>query len=268
MPRYSKSRAWVWREGRGDRGWGGSQFLPFEGARGMGKSTLRETIRANPARAQSMRLVKVTGIQQEAYRPYYLAASIILSLIGQRGEEGTELFQSLSRRQMRELSRILPQLADLAVAETEEEGDEASGREGIFRAAAELLAQAVDPALVILIDDLHFADEATLMLLRVLMQREQLPLLVIGAAIDTFRLDGEEESSPLERFYALHHETLHIERVKLSPLTSTDIEAHVQSIFPRLKSSTDLANDLAHITQGNPLFVSEGLRKLVLEQKN
>ena len=246
---------------------GRSQFLLFEGAPGMGKSTLLETIRANPAGAQSMRLVKVTGIQQEAYRPYYLAASIILSLIGQRGEEGTELFQSLSRRQMRELSRILPQLADLAVAEAEEKEDEASGREGIFRAAAELLAEAVDPALVILIDDLHFADEATLMLLRVLMQREQLPLLVIGAAIDTFRLDGEEESSPLERFYALHHESLHIERVKLSPLTAADIEAHVQSIFPRLKSSTDLANELAHITQGNPLFVSEVLRKLVLDQK-
>ncbi len=246
---------------------GRSQFLLFEGAPGMGKSTLLETIRANPGRAQSMRLVKVTGIQQEAYRPYYLAASIILSLIGQSGEEGTELFQSLSRRQMRELSRILPQLADLAAAEGGDEEDEASGREGIFRAAAELLAEAVDPALLILIDDLHFADEATLMLLRVLMQREQLPLLVIGAAIDTFRLDGEEESTPLERFYALHHETLRIERVKLSPLTSADIEAHVQSIFPRLKSSADLANELAHITQGNPLFVSEVLRKLVLDQK-
>jgi len=247
---------------------GRTQLLLFEGAPGMGKSTLLETIRANLARAQSIRLVKVTGIQQEAYRPYYLAASIILSLIGQSEEEGTELFQSLSRRQMRELSRILPQLADLAAGEgEEEEEDEASGREGIFRAAAELLAEAVDPALVILVDDLHFADEATLTLLRVLMQREELALLVIGTAIDTFRLDGEEESSPLERFYALHHESLRIERVKLSPLTSANIEAHVQSIFPGLKSSTDLANELAHITQGNPLFVSEVLRKLVLDQK-
>jgi len=246
---------------------GRSQFLLFEGAPGMGKSTLLETIRVNLARAQSMRLVKVTGIQQEGYRPYYLAASIILALIGQSGEEGTELLQSLSRRQIRELSRILPQLGGLAEAEGTEDEDEASGREGIFRAAAELLAEAVDPALVVLVDDLHFADEATLLLFRVLMQRDELPFLVIGAAIDTFRLDGEGESSPLERFYASHHESLGIERAKLSPMTATDIEAHVQSIFPRLESSADLAKELAHITQGNPLFVSEVLRKLVLDEK-
>lgn len=247
---------------------GESQILLFEGAPGMGKSTLLDTLRANLARAQSIRVVKAAGIQQEAYRPYYLAASIIFSLIGQGETDGADLFKSMSRRQLSDLSRILPQLRELASGQgEEEEEDEASRREGVFRAAAELLTEAADPALVILVDDLHFADEATLMLLRVLMQREELPLLVVATAIDTFRLDGEEESSPLERFYASYHESLPIERLKLLPLSAADIEGHVQAIFPGLKSSRELANELAHITQGNPLFVSEVLRKLVLDQK-
>jgi len=55
--------------------------------------------------------------------------------------------------------------------------------------------------------------------------------------------------------------------VPLTPLTASDIGAHFRGIFPQVSLPEDFEGSLAQLTQGNPLFLSEIQRKLVLEGK-
>ena len=53
----------------------------------------------------------------------------------------------------------------------------------------------------------------------------------------------------------------------LTPLTASDIGAHFRGIFPQVSLPEDFEKSLGQITQGNPLFLCEIQRKLVLEGK-
>ena len=89
-----------------------SRFLILEGAAGMGKTALLETVRRNLAGNGTFRTVKVAGVQQEAYRPYYLATSMLVALLNQRTDRGAEILRDLTAEQAAYLVNVLPQLED------------------------------------------------------------------------------------------------------------------------------------------------------------
>jgi predicted ATPase len=55
--------------------------------------------------------------------------------------------------------------------------------------------------LVVLVDDLQFADEGTLLLLKVLLLRADAHLFVCGTVNDTLGIGQDEEAPPWERFF-------------------------------------------------------------------
>ncbi|MCQ8140350.1 hypothetical protein, partial [Vibrio parahaemolyticus] len=57
-------------------------------------------------------LVQVSGVQQEAYRPYYLAAQILTIMLQDREDGGGEILASLSHMERAHLAYVLPQLAE------------------------------------------------------------------------------------------------------------------------------------------------------------
>ena len=77
-----------------------SQFLVLEGAPGMGKSTLLESIRRKIAGNDTYRVVKISGVQQEGYRPYYLTTHLLRALLNQHEDKGAKLLESLSSKEM------------------------------------------------------------------------------------------------------------------------------------------------------------------------
>ena len=121
--------------------------------------------------------------------------------------------------------------------------------------------------LVLLIDDLQATDAATLLLLRVLIQRKEITLVICATAMETQKLLDRQEATPLERFRSAHQAELGIRTVILQPLTAADIVSHLNSFFPGLNTPETCGEDLVRITQGNPLFLTELVRKLVLDQK-
>jgi HEAT repeat protein len=121
--------------------------------------------------------------------------------------------------------------------------------------------------LILLIDDLHFSDEATLLLLRRLLIRQEIPLFICGAAMPIQQAETQRQPVPLESFFAAHHQELNIDRVSLTPLSATDIGLHFQEVFPQLSLPENFEEQLAQLTQGNPLFISEIMRKLILGTK-
>lgn len=244
---------------------GRSQFVVVQGAAGMGKSTFLETIHRSLAKRQSC-LVKASGIQQEQFRPYYVATQILLALLEQKPDHCARVFGSLSREETGSLAKILPQLGPAEAIPLEEE--ESAQRESLFNSLLHLILKILETQpLILLIDDLPFADEATLLLLRTLVRLQHLPVFVCGTAADLTPSPGRAPATPFERLYSAYQETLGMRVVTLTPLTAADIAAHIRGIFPQVNVPDNVARELAGVSQGNPLFLGELLRKLVLDQK-
>jgi diguanylate cyclase (GGDEF)-like protein len=244
---------------------GQSQFLILEGAPGMGKTTFLETISRNLIGNTGFAVAQVASDPQEAYRPYYVATRLLVALLNRREDKGAALLQSLSAEDVALLSQIVPQVAEGATAAPL---DEAATRQRTFTVLGRFLPRVVDGRpLVVILDDLHLADEASLLLLRALLQRRKLPLLVCGATLEALSLGREEEAPPIERFYSSRGRELGIRRLRLGALSAEHITDYLRSVFPNLRMPQGFEVELARITQGNPLFLGEIIRKLVADQK-
>lgn len=114
---------------------------------------------------------------------------------------------------------------------------EAGDRFRLFEAVTEAIAQAADPqGLVILLDDVHRADEPSLLVLRHLAaQVSDLPVLVLATHRISARMLAE----------------LPVERLELRGLD----RGAVREQLPM--ASTDQAEQVFQVTGGNPLFVTE-----------
>ena len=175
---------------------GSNQFLVVEGAAGMGKTTFLEAVRQAVSR-EEFQVVQVHGVRQEGYRPYYLATNILLALLNQRPDRGEDIFGGLSVDEITCLAEILPQFQGQVTGPSQE--DKETKREGIFATFVDVIPKFVDfKPLVILIDDLQFVDAATLLLLRLLIQRKEVPVFICGTALESLSLSGEQEQVPLE----------------------------------------------------------------------
>jgi tetratricopeptide (TPR) repeat protein len=157
------------------------------------------------------------------------------------------------------LARILPDL---------ETGDAASPRPTDPESERLLLFEAVERALaiaartnpaVLVLDDLHWAAQPTLLLLRHLLRAAtDVPLLVVGTYRDT-ELDRRH---PLGAVLADLRRETGVHRVKLGGLDEAAIADLLQAA-----GSDEERGGLAHAvyerTDGNPFFVGEVLRELV-----
>jgi diguanylate cyclase (GGDEF)-like protein len=244
---------------------GKSQFLVFEGSPGSGKSAMLETVGLNLADHDLFHVVKTGGSQQEAFRPYYLITSILVDLFNQREDKGSAILEALQAEEVGYMSYVLPHLDQEAAVEKE---DPATRREAIFKTLIKVLTLALEyRPLVLLIDDLHFADEATLLLLGALIQRDEPRVFLCGTCTESMRLGGEQEAVPFDRFCGARQRELDIRRIKLGPLSANDIAAYLRGVFPGLNMPKGFEHEIVELTQGNPLFTSEIVRKLVRDQK-
>ncbi len=245
---------------------GQSHFILVEGGSGLGKSAFLEVIRENLTQKKEMRVCKIGGAIQEMFRPYYLATRFLVDLLNEKEDKGLGVLKSLEAKEIAYLSCILPHLEASESAQVKE--DESTTREGLFNTLIRFIPQIADgQPLVLLIDDLQFADEASLLLLRHLMLRGQVPLFICCGVTDPLPILLEGHRVPLDGYYKAFHQELNITRVKLMPLTAAQIGEHLQKVFPGLKNPENFEEELEQVTQGSPLFLGEILCKLVLEQK-
>jgi predicted ATPase len=120
-------------------------------------------------------------------------------MLNQQPEKGREILDDLTSKEANCLSFILHQ-------PEEPEGifhheDEKTLREHIFNVIVHFILKVLDSKpFVLLIDDLHFSDKATLIVLRRLLLRQDIPFFICGTATD-IRLDKVQgETTPLEQF--------------------------------------------------------------------
>jgi DNA-binding SARP family transcriptional activator/tetratricopeptide (TPR) repeat protein len=178
--------------------------------------------------------------------------------LAQRPELDPELERMLGP-ELAALSRRLPVLRRLANEQREPPPGEAEiERYRVFEAVAALFASAAgDAPAVLMLDDLHWADRSTLMLLRhVIHSTEGCRILVLG----TYRDVDAAADEPLHEFLdELWHEGL-LDRLTLQGLaleeTATLVHAHIAD------ADRELVRRLYGQTDGNPFYVEETLRGL------
>ena len=127
-------------------------------------------------------------------------------------------------------------------------------REQLFRAIYDFLTdvQAKRPLLMVL-DDLQWADEATVLLLRDLAERVgSSHMVVIGTYWDSELDTARPFSSVLSRLLRRRR----AQRITLGPLSDRDVERIVAGLAETLLTPTQLMGIQA-ATEGNPLFVEQ-----------
>ena len=116
--------------------------------------------------------------------------------------------------------------------------------------------------LVLILDDLHWADPASLRLLEfVAAEMNTVPLLMIG----TYRDMEISRKHPLYHSLAEFTRQGHFSRVSLRGLSRDDVESFIGKMVSDLAMHKALIEAVHRQTEGNPLFVTEVVRLLAQE---
>ena len=156
-----------------------------------------------------------------------------------------------------ELREVLPDLPDLPPI------DPTAARFRLFEAVATFVRHAAaDRPLVLVLDDLHWADVASLLLLEFMAtQLADVRLLLVGTYLD-FEVQPDH---PLARALGGLTRRPHVERLALGSLSPDEVARFVE-VTQGVQPTALLASTVLQRAEGNPLFVGEMLILLTAEQ--
>jgi class 3 adenylate cyclase/tetratricopeptide (TPR) repeat protein len=162
----------------------------------------------------------------------------------------------------RELARLVPELGGFASTPLASAGQSrADNRHVMFAAVAGLLqTAAVQRPLVLMLDDLHWADGPTLLMLKYLLVYPQMPALVVG----TYRSTEVLRGSPLWELLSELQRQPGVDRVELDGLDPADCVTMTQHVANETlgPSGVEFVQALGEATSGNPFFLGEIVRSL------
>lgn len=237
----------------------GRQLVLVSGEPGQGKTTL---VAEFARRAHEEGITVLLGsCDEELGAPYRPFAEALSHFVANAPEA---LLRSHVAEQGGELSRMVPALEKrLGQLPPQQSTDPDTERYLVYAAVVGLLDSAsVASPVVLVLDDLHWADKPSLQLLRHLVANtSSARILVIG----TFR-DAELSLSHslTEAIAALHREPAGVSSIELKGLDDSGVVAFVELAAGHALDDTGvgLAHQLYRETDGNPFFVGEILRHL------
>ncbi len=231
----------------------------IEGEPGIGKTRLVEEL-VTYARVRGARVLATACHEADAVPAYWPFAQAVraytrdadpVGLAWQLGPEGSEL-----ARLVPELRERVPSIDPPAPLE----GDESRFR--FFEAVTGfLLGISRSRPLVLVLDDLHWADSSSIELLRFLSRQVAgAPLLLVGA----YRQEEAEARDNLRRAVAELDEVSHRERISLAGLDRAAIASYVE-LSAGAPAAPELIEEIEEQTGGNPFFVGEVVRLIATE---
>ena len=237
----------------------GREVVLVAGEPGQGKTTLvAELTRRAHEWGSTVLLGRCDEEVGAPYRPFAEALSHFVT------HADEELLRSHVAAHGGELARMVPALQQrLGELAPPQNTDADTERYLLYAAAVGLLDEASPRAPVVLVlDDLHWADKPSLQLLRhVVANTSSAQLLVLC----TYR-DGELSAAhPLtEALAGLHREPAGVSSIDLKGFDDTGVIAFMESAAGHEldDAGVGLAHQLYRETDGNPFFVSEVLRHL------
>lgn len=226
-------------------------LLAIEGEAGIGKTALAGEL-AQRARAEGGRVAMATCFAEERGIAYGPVAELVRRLADVHGREMAALAPEL----LLEASRLVPELSPEASPPPPAGDPGAPSRffEGLARCLAVAYSEGMPGMLVL--DDVHRADEGTLDLLSYLMRRIEVPLRLVL----TWRSEDVPASHRLHRLLAEAGRDGRARHRIPGRLQPGEVAQLVQWVAPAVAAgSEDFASRLYEETEGVPYFVAEYL---------
>ena len=231
---------------------GGGSVVLLTGEAGIGKTTLARVV-SERAEQQGLPVVWGVGLRGEAAPAYFHWIQVIRGLARRRGGPG--LFASMGPAGAW-LGELVPDLGFDLPATPDSTGSD-QDRFRIYHAILHLLQLAAGRSgLVMVLDDLHYADEASLLVLSFVARAiGDCGLLIVGTSRDLELDRAKRIGSPLREIASLS------QQIELHPLDADGVRALCEARGVR-SDSPKLVERIQNVTEGNPLFVSELLTLL------
>ena len=238
---------------------GARRAVLLSGEPGIGKTSLAAHFAAH---VSALGVSVLFGhCDEDVFVPYQPWAEALGSLVEQAP---LDLVQAHVREYGTVLGRVIPAIWGRAVPQAvDDHGSEETDRARFFAAVVDLLARVSETApLLLLLDDLHWADAGSIDLMRHLLSASRpLHILLVG----TFRDADVGVDDPLAIALAALHRISGVERLPLRGLGDDELLAFIELIagHPMDADGLALRDALSAETDGNPFFVGELLRHLV-----
>jgi DNA-binding SARP family transcriptional activator len=231
------------------------RFVLVAGEPGIGKTSLGAAFGREAYDAGAV--VLYGRADEEALVPYQPFVDVVSHLVlsGQLDQLGDSLSFELE-----ELGRLVPELRrELPAGREPAGGLPETERYRLFEALTTTLGQvARDRTMVLLFDDLHWADRPTLLLLRHLARASEPQRLLVVA---TYRDVETDPASPLADMIADVRREVPLEEIELKGLDAAETAELIQA-HQGGAAKPDLAARLHDHTGGNPFFLEESLRAI------
>ncbi|HEY6418561.1 MAG TPA: AAA family ATPase [Candidatus Binataceae bacterium] len=248
----------VLEQARGGRG--GTAMV--DGPAGVGKTRLVAEICAEAARTGFLSIAGSCYDRDESV-PFVPFVEILETALEQAGNQ--RAFRDALGKDAAEITRLLPQLRRLFpdIPPPMELPPDQS-RRVLFNAVAEFVRRAAENSpLLIFVDDLHWADEGTLLLLNYLAQlAPKLRLLMVG----TYRDFELQPARPLARALDELIRLRLVERITLRGLPQSAVASMLKILSGR-EPPDSIVRLFFSDTEGNPFFVEELFRHLLEQGK-
>jgi class 3 adenylate cyclase/tetratricopeptide (TPR) repeat protein len=237
----------------------GREVLLISGEAGLGKTTL--VAEASRAAFDNGAVVLFGHCEEDLATPYQLFAEALGHYVTYAPED--QLMAHVAAHGS-ELARLVPALSSrIPDLPSSKATDADTERFLLFAAVVGLLSQVSQEQLaVVVLDDLQWADKASLLLLRHIATSDQVTrVLVIGTYRDTELSQGH----PLLDALAAMRRLDGVSRIDLAGLDDIGVVAFLEAAAGQTldDDGVGLAHAVYRETDGNPFFVSEVLRNLV-----
>ncbi len=233
-----------------------ASVVAVQGEAGVGKTRL---MRELAVFVQAKDTAELTGEAREEKIPYGPWVELLREYVGQASGE---VLRRMLGGSMSEFARLIPDIAAKVgtVPPSKPLGEE-QDRIRLYEAIAQfLIAICIEKPLLLLFDDMQWADQASLDLLEYFVRSSNnlRVLTLVG-----YRTEDVSSDSPLSKMLMkLNRERL-LETVQVRDLNKEDTTNFIKQVFREQTVSTEFVDLIFQRTGGNPFFVEEVLRSLV-----
>ena len=233
-----------------------SSVVALNGEAGVGKTRL---MRELATYAQSKDVTVLIGRASEERTPYAPWVEVTREYISQTS---SELLRRMLGTHVSDFARLVPDIAaKVGTVPPSKPLGEQQDRIRLFESISHfLISISMETPLLLLFDDLQWADQASLDLLEYFVRSTGNLRVLVGCS---YRTEDIGPDSPLQKMLAKLNRDRLLESLPVKSLRQEDTVRLIEQIFGEKQASMEFTDLINKTTGGNPFFIEEILRSLV-----